>query len=151
MIINRLYQRELIARMDEIEQLEKRWNCKIDFPNTEQASDVVTISGPEYQVPQALDAFLVSVDVFSVPVVSTPSLTASLFRGWFRRSTKLHFRTRTSCRLFSPRPSFPARCGRPSESGMRSMFTSMVPILRPRHRPCQRRSWSHPRRKSASY
>ena len=58
MVINRLYHRELIARMSEIEDLEKKWNCKIDFPNTEQASDVVTISGPEYQVPQAVDAFL---------------------------------------------------------------------------------------------
>jgi len=48
----------LIARLSEIEDLEKQWNCKIDFPNTEQASDVVTISGPEYQVPQAVDAFL---------------------------------------------------------------------------------------------
>jgi len=59
-VINRLYHRELIARMSEIEELEKKWNCKIDFPNTEQASDVIAISGPEYQVPQALDAFLVS-------------------------------------------------------------------------------------------
>ncbi|KIW24894.1 uncharacterized protein PV07_10578 [Cladophialophora immunda] len=57
-VINRLYHRELIARLPEIEELEKKWNCKIDFPNTEQASDVVTISGPEYQVPQAVDAFL---------------------------------------------------------------------------------------------
>ena len=44
--------------MPEIEELEKKWNCKIDFPSTEQASDVISISGPEYQVPQALDAFL---------------------------------------------------------------------------------------------
>lgn len=58
MVINRLYHRELIARLTEIEDLEKKWNCKIDFPNTEQASDIVTISGPEYQVPQAVDAFL---------------------------------------------------------------------------------------------
>jgi KH domain len=62
-VINRLYHRELIARMSEIEELEKKWNCKIDFPNTERASDVITISGPEYQVPQALDAFLVSQSV----------------------------------------------------------------------------------------
>jgi hypothetical protein len=47
--------------MAEIEELEKKWNCKIDFPSTEMASDVVTISGPEYQVPQAVDAFLVLV------------------------------------------------------------------------------------------
>ncbi len=58
-IINRLYHRELIARLDEIERLEKKWNCKIIFPSTEMASDVVTISGPEYQVPQAVDEFLV--------------------------------------------------------------------------------------------
>lgn len=58
-VINRLYHRELIARMHEIEELEKKWNCKIDFPSTEMASDVVTISGPEYQVPQAVDEFLV--------------------------------------------------------------------------------------------
>ena len=58
MLINRLYHRELIARLPEIDELEKNWNCKIDFPSTEQASDVVTISGPEYQVPQAVDAFL---------------------------------------------------------------------------------------------
>ena len=45
--------------MNEIEDLEKKWNCKIDFPSTEMASDVVTISGPEYQVPQAVDEFLV--------------------------------------------------------------------------------------------
>ena len=59
-IINRLYHRELIARMPKIDDLEKKWNCKIDFPSTEMASDVVTISGPEWQVPQALDEFLVS-------------------------------------------------------------------------------------------
>jgi hypothetical protein len=58
-VINRLYHRELITRMSEIEELEKKWNCKIDFPSTEMASDVVTISGPEYQVPQAVDEFLV--------------------------------------------------------------------------------------------
>lgn len=47
--------------MNEIEELEKKWNCKIDFPSTEMASDVVTISGPEYQVPQAVDEFLVCI------------------------------------------------------------------------------------------
>ncbi|EEH43095.1 uncharacterized protein PADG_07915 [Paracoccidioides brasiliensis Pb18] len=57
-VINRLYHRELLARMSEIEELEKKWNCKIDFPSTELASDFVTISGPEYQVPQAVDSFL---------------------------------------------------------------------------------------------
>lgn len=45
--------------MTEIDELEKKWNCKIEFPSTELASDVITISGPEYQVPQAVDALLV--------------------------------------------------------------------------------------------
>lgn len=44
--------------MTEIDELEKKWNCKIEFPSTELASDVITISGPEYQVPQAVDALL---------------------------------------------------------------------------------------------
>ncbi|KAK3066276.1 hypothetical protein LTS18_001856, partial [Coniosporium uncinatum] len=57
-VINRLYHRELIARMPQIEELEKKWNCKIIFPSTEQASDIVTVSGPEWQVPQAVDEFL---------------------------------------------------------------------------------------------
>lgn len=38
--------------------MEKIWNCKIDFPSTEQASDIVLISGPEFQIPKAVDAFL---------------------------------------------------------------------------------------------
>ncbi|KAI9705390.1 MAG: hypothetical protein M1820_005220 [Bogoriella megaspora] len=57
-IIDRLFHRELIARMAEIEELEKKWNCKIIFPSTEQASDLVTVTGPEWQVPQAVDEFL---------------------------------------------------------------------------------------------
>ncbi|KAI1934115.1 hypothetical protein LOZ58_002484 [Ophidiomyces ophidiicola] len=57
-LVNRLYHRELISRMNELDELEKKWNCKIDFPSTETASDFVTISGPEYQVAQAVDAFL---------------------------------------------------------------------------------------------
>ncbi|EUC32469.1 hypothetical protein COCVIDRAFT_30189 [Bipolaris victoriae FI3] len=56
--INRLYHRELIARLDKIDELEKKFNCKITFPSTEEASDIVTVSGPEYQVPFAVDEFL---------------------------------------------------------------------------------------------
>lgn len=56
--------------MNEIEELEKKWNCKIDFPSTEMASDVVTISGPEYQVPQAVDEFLVFASFFPPSLVS---------------------------------------------------------------------------------
>lgn len=58
-VIDRLYHRELIARMSEIEGVERKWRCKITFPSTEQASDVVTVSGPECQVPQAVDELLV--------------------------------------------------------------------------------------------
>lgn len=59
-VINRLYHRQLIAHASKIEDLERKWNCRIEFPTTEMASDVVSISGPEYQVPQAVDEFLVS-------------------------------------------------------------------------------------------
>jgi hypothetical protein len=44
--------------MSQLEELEKKWNCKIIFPSTEQASDDVTISGPEWQVPHCVDEFL---------------------------------------------------------------------------------------------
>ncbi|KAF2279214.1 uncharacterized protein EI97DRAFT_412044 [Westerdykella ornata] len=56
--INRLYHRELLARLDTIDELEKKYNCKITFPSTEEASDTVLISGPEYQVPFAVDEIL---------------------------------------------------------------------------------------------
>ena len=59
--IDRLLHRELISsHMNEIERLEKTWNCKITFPSTEQASDVVLVSGPEFQVPNAIYGLLVS-------------------------------------------------------------------------------------------
>jgi KH domain len=62
--INRLLHRELVSsRMHEIELLEKTWNCKITFPSTEQASDVVLISGPEFQVPNAIYGLLVSLHI----------------------------------------------------------------------------------------
>ena len=83
-VINRLYHRELIGRMHEIDDLEKKWNCKIDFPSTEMASDVVTISGPEYQVPQAVDEFLVRV-YFAVQV----SLRANAAQGMVPESHEL--------------------------------------------------------------
>ncbi|TAQ91086.1 hypothetical protein B7494_g659 [Chlorociboria aeruginascens] len=56
--VDRLYHRQLIARLGQLEELEKKWNCKITFPSTEQASDDVTITGPEWQVPQCVDEFL---------------------------------------------------------------------------------------------
>ena len=82
-VINRLYHRELIARMHRIDELEKKWNCKIDFPSTEMASDVVTISGPEYQVPQAVDEFLVrTVSISSCLQILT------LLRAWFPKAMR---------------------------------------------------------------
>lgn len=57
--VDRLYHRQLLTRLPEIETLEKKWNCKIVFPSTEQASDEVTVTGPQWQVPQCVDEFLV--------------------------------------------------------------------------------------------
>ncbi|KAK0714648.1 hypothetical protein B0H67DRAFT_488856 [Lasiosphaeris hirsuta] len=56
--VDRLYHRQLLARLSEIEELEKKWNCKIVFPSTEQASDEVTVTGPQWQVPLCVDQFL---------------------------------------------------------------------------------------------
>lgn len=59
--INRFDQRKLLDRMPVIEDLEKKWNCKINFPSTEEASDVVTLTGPEWQLPKAIDELLVCI------------------------------------------------------------------------------------------
>jgi hypothetical protein len=73
--VDRLYHRQLIARLSQLEELEKKWNCKIIFPSTEQASDDVTISGPEWQVPHCVDEFLGMVpDNHEVVLASTPEL-----------------------------------------------------------------------------
>ncbi|KAI9816194.1 MAG: hypothetical protein M1827_001795 [Pycnora praestabilis] len=88
-VINRLYHRELIARMTELEELEKKWNCKINFPSTEMASDVVTISGPEYQVPQAVDEFLGMVpESHEIVLPSSPELKSFLKSGDFQKEVR---------------------------------------------------------------
>ncbi|KAK5112271.1 hypothetical protein LTR62_004432 [Meristemomyces frigidus] len=77
--VDRLYHRELVARMPEIEELEKKWNCKVTFPGTEQASDMITVSGPEYQVPQAVDEFLGMVpETHEIEFPTTEELSAYL-------------------------------------------------------------------------
>jgi hypothetical protein len=83
--IDRLLHRELISsHMPAIEDLEKKWNCKITFPSTEQASDVVLISGPEFQVPNAMYDLLVSLS----PTLCTRTAKLTLSRLWFRSPTK---------------------------------------------------------------
>lgn len=57
--IDRLYHRELLARLSEIDELESKYKCKIVFPSTETASDEVTVTGPQWQVPHCVDEFLV--------------------------------------------------------------------------------------------
>lgn len=85
MHVDRLYHRQLIGRLPEIEELEKKWNCKIVFPSTEQASDEVTVTGPEWQVPLCADEFLVSLRPSDI-LKSYPSLT-NITRVWFQRPT----------------------------------------------------------------
>ncbi|CAK7199964.1 hypothetical protein SEUCBS139899_002652 [Sporothrix eucalyptigena] len=73
--VDRLYHRRLIARLPDLETLEKKWNCKISFPSTEQASDEVTVTGPQWQVPQCVDEFLGMVpDNHELVFVRTPAL-----------------------------------------------------------------------------
>ncbi|KAJ5052382.1 uncharacterized protein L3040_002133 [Drepanopeziza brunnea f. sp. 'multigermtubi'] len=77
--VDRLYHRQLIARLGQLEELEKKWNCKIIFPSTEQASDDVTVSGPEWQVPHCVDEFLGMVpDNHDLVLARTDALTAFL-------------------------------------------------------------------------
>ncbi|KAI0020573.1 hypothetical protein F4780DRAFT_770677 [Xylariomycetidae sp. FL0641] len=77
--VDRLYHRQLIARLQEIDELEKKWNCKIVFPSTEQASDEVTVTGPEWQVPQCADEFLGMVpETHELVLKRTPSLVKFL-------------------------------------------------------------------------
>ncbi|SMR59186.1 unnamed protein product [Zymoseptoria tritici ST99CH_1E4] len=86
--VDRLYHRELISRMQEIEELEKKWNCKITFPGTEQASDIITVSGPEYQVPQAVDEFLGMVpETHDIEFPSNEELHTFLKSNEFRLDT----------------------------------------------------------------
>ncbi|KAG5927939.1 hypothetical protein E4U42_001531 [Claviceps africana] len=56
--IDRLYHRQLIARLPDIDELEQKFNCKINFPSTEEASDEVTVTGPQWQVPHCVDELL---------------------------------------------------------------------------------------------
>ena len=73
--VDRLYHRQLIARLAQIEELEKKWNCRIQFPNTEMASDEVVVTGPEWQVPHCIDEFLGMVpDDHELVVAQTPEL-----------------------------------------------------------------------------
>ncbi|KAI1816913.1 hypothetical protein GGS20DRAFT_575150 [Poronia punctata] len=73
--VDRLYHRQLIGRLQEIDELEKKWNCKIIFPSTEQASDEVTVTGPEWQVPLCADEFLGMVpETHEMVLTRNPSL-----------------------------------------------------------------------------
>jgi hypothetical protein len=83
--VDRLYHRQLIARLSQLEELEKKWNCKIIFPSTEQASDDVTVSGPEWQVPHCVDEFLGMVpDNHELVLARTPELMKFLESKDFR-------------------------------------------------------------------
>ena len=86
--INRLYHRELIARLEKIDELEKKFNCKITFPSTEEASDTITVSGPEYQVPLAVDEFLVRISA----LFCCCYLLLTIHRAWSQSLMTLHSR-----------------------------------------------------------
>lgn len=56
--VDRLYHRQLLARLGDISDLESKYNCKIHFPSTEDASDEVKVDGPQWQVPHCVDELL---------------------------------------------------------------------------------------------
>ncbi|EEY14636.1 KH domain-containing protein [Verticillium alfalfae VaMs.102] len=77
--VDRLYHRQLLARLAEIDELESKYNCKIVFPSTEQASDEVTVNGPQWQVPHCVDEFLGMVpDNHELVLTRTPGLVKFL-------------------------------------------------------------------------
>ena len=92
MTVDRLYHRELIARLPQLDELEQKYNCKINFPSTEQASDEVNVTGPQWQVPHCVDEFLGMVpDKHELVVASTPELVKHLESAQFKQElvTKL--------------------------------------------------------------
>ncbi|RDA88056.1 hypothetical protein CP532_5261, partial [Ophiocordyceps camponoti-leonardi (nom. inval.)] len=77
--VDRLYHRQLIARLPEIDELEQKYSCKINFPSTEEASDEVTVTGPQWQVPHCVDEFLGMVpDRHELVLARTPELVKFL-------------------------------------------------------------------------
>ncbi|KAF2402013.1 KH domain protein [Trichodelitschia bisporula] len=77
--IPRLLQRDMIARMPEIHSLEKKHGVKVCFSNPEEAKNSVTVSGPEYRVPNAVDALLGMVPQFhEIVFTASPELKVYL-------------------------------------------------------------------------
>ncbi|KAG8627557.1 hypothetical protein KVT40_005040 [Elsinoe batatas] len=115
--VDRLYHRELIARMGEIEELEKKWNCKITFPGTEQASDIIVVSGPEYQVPQAVDEFLGMVpESHDIAFPSSPELREYLTSDDFRTDTLQKLREQYVVEVLVRQPRAEPIEGQPSQT-----------------------------------
>ncbi|KAJ2896035.1 hypothetical protein MKZ38_005920 [Zalerion maritima] len=56
--VDRLYHRQLLTRLHEIEELEKTWNCKCNIPSSEHASDEIIVKGPEWHIPHFVDSLL---------------------------------------------------------------------------------------------
>ncbi|KAK3987830.1 meiotically up-regulated gene 60 protein [Cladorrhinum sp. PSN332] len=56
--VDRLYHRQLLSRLNEIDALEKKFNCKLVFPSTEQATDELVVSGPAWQAAMFIDEIL---------------------------------------------------------------------------------------------
>ncbi|CAG8961134.1 hypothetical protein HYFRA_00002677 [Hymenoscyphus fraxineus] len=92
--VDRLYHRQLIARLGQIEELEKKWNCRIQFPSTEQASDDVTVNGPEWQVPHCVDEFLGMVpDHHELVLAQSPELKIFLNSKQFKEDLILKLKS----------------------------------------------------------
>lgn len=63
-VVPRLYHRALNTNYAKLQELERKWGCTITFPSSEDASDNVTIKGPEWQLPEAVNDFLVRKPIF---------------------------------------------------------------------------------------
>lgn len=77
--VPRLFHRVLMAHPDLLYSIEKVWSCKIRFPSTEAASDIVKVIGPEWQVPHAINQFLSHVpETHTLEILSTDRLNEVL-------------------------------------------------------------------------
>ncbi|KAG0637070.1 hypothetical protein HOY80DRAFT_1052591 [Tuber brumale] len=98
--IPRLLHRTLMAKRKILDDLEGKWGCTIIFPSTEMASDIVTIKGPQWQVPHAVHEFLALVpETHIIRLKNSPELEELLKQDEFKKNITDRMDTQFGIRL----------------------------------------------------
>ncbi|RPA94192.1 hypothetical protein L873DRAFT_1702656 [Choiromyces venosus 120613-1] len=85
--IPRLLHRTLMAERQILDDLESKWGCSIIFPSTEMASDIVTIKGPQWQVPNMVHEFLALIpETHVIRLKNSPELEELLKQNEFKEN-----------------------------------------------------------------